>query len=141
MKNRIYYTFATASIMLMNAPKAFAQEGRDIGTIKPVFDPTPVGGFAGILQFVINAFFFIAIVAALVYLLWGGLNWILSGGDKEKIESARSRIIAAIVGLVLVVLAYFILDFVLELIGLGGINNLCLPILGDPNGLKCSSGA
>ncbi len=85
-----------------------------------------------IVAFIINAFFALAVIAALVYLLWGGLNWILSGGDKEKIDAARSRIIAAIIGLVLVVLAYVILNFVMVILGFGGISGLTLPTLREP---------
>lgn len=87
---------------------------------------------AALVTFIINAFFALAVLAALIYLLWGGLNWILSGGDKDKVENARQRIIAAIIGLVLVVLAYVILNFVLVLLGLGGIAQLELPTLVEP---------
>lgn len=83
-----------------------------------------------VIQWVITAFFVIGILAALFFILWGGLNWILSGGDKDKVEAARSRIIAAIIGLVVIVLAFFILDFVLQLLGFCGLRNFTIPSLG-----------
>lgn len=53
----------------------------------------------------------ILVVAALVFffiLVMGGVNWILSGGDKAKTEGARNQITAALVGLVIVFSAWAI---------------------------------
>lgn len=93
----------------------------------------PLGGIGPnqIIQFIIYGAFALAILAALVYLIWGGINWILSGGDKEKVDAARKRIVAAIVGLILVALAVAILNFVLVLLGFCGLFNFQLPTLKD----------
>lgn len=68
----------------------------------------------------------VAAVIALFFLIWGGIKWILSGGDKAKVDTARSTIIAALVGLVITFLAYFILSVVLGIFGLN-LNDLTLP--------------
>src|SRR5258708_25535409 len=67
-----------------------------------------------------------AVLIALFFLIWGGIRWILSGGDKAKVESARNTIIAAIVGLVIAFLAFFILTIVLSVFNLS-LANLTLP--------------
>lgn len=64
---------------------------------------------------IITAIFVIAIIVALAFLIWGGLKWILSGGDKGKVDAARQTIIAAVIGLVVIFLSYFILNFVVGL--------------------------
>ncbi len=56
-----------------------------------------------ILTFTIRAFFIIAGLVALVFLLLGALAWITSGGDKENISKAQSKITSAIVGVILIV--------------------------------------
>lgn len=61
---------------------------------------------------IITTLFVIAIVVALFFLLWGGVRWITAGGDKAKIEQARGTLIAAVVGLVITFLSYFILNIV-----------------------------
>ena len=66
----------------------------------------------------------VAAIIALFFLIWGGIKWILSGGDKGKVEAARNTIIAAIIGLIITFLAFFILSFVFQLFGLGGITDL-----------------
>jgi len=52
------------------------------------------------------------ILAALItfaFLIWGGIEWITSGGDKAKYEAARNRITAALVGLAIVAAAWAIM--------------------------------
>lgn len=50
-----------------------------------------------------------AALVAFVYLLWGGFQWITSGGDKAAVEAARLRISAALVGLVIIAAAWAIM--------------------------------
>jgi len=56
-----------------------------------------------ILTFAIRAFFVIAGLAALFYLLLGALGWVTSGGDKDAVTAARDKIQAAVVGMILIV--------------------------------------
>jgi len=70
----------------------------------------------------------VAVIIALFFLIYGGVRWITSGGDKAKVESARGTIIAAIIGLVIAFLAFFILSLVLSFFGLS-LTNLTLPKL------------
>lgn len=65
-----------------------------------------VGGIVSILLI-------IAIILTLLYLIYGGIKWITSGGDKGKVDAARSHITAAIVGLVLALAAFLILNIIL----------------------------
>ncbi len=65
--------------------------------------------FGDILTFIIRLFFVLAGIAALLYLLLGAFTWITSGGDKERVEKARDKIQAAIVGIILVVIVVAIL--------------------------------
>ena len=67
-------------------------------------------------QFLITLLFLVGIVIAVVFLIYGGIKWILSGGDSKQVEGARNHIVAAIVGLIVVVGAFFILNFVFQLL-------------------------
>lgn len=67
----------------------------------------------GIIQALITTAFIIATLIALAFLIYGGIRWITSGGDKTGVETARNTIVAALVGLVIVFLSYFILRIVL----------------------------
>ena len=48
----------------------------------------------------------------LFFLLWGGLDWLTSAGDKDKLAKAQGKIINAIVGMLLVVAALAIFTLV-----------------------------
>ncbi|MBP9690476.1 hypothetical protein KBD81_00180 [Candidatus Woesebacteria bacterium] len=56
-----------------------------------------------ILTFAIRAFFVIAGLAALFYLLLGAMAWVTSGGDKDAITAAREKIQAAVLGMIMIV--------------------------------------
>ncbi len=38
-------------------------------------------------------------IALLLYLAWGGLNWITAAGDEKKVEVAKDRITHAFIGM------------------------------------------
>ena len=79
---------------------------------------------------VLNILLIAAVVLALFFLIYGGIRWILSGGDKAKVETARQTIVAAIIGLIVAFLAYFIVNIILSVFGLGSINDLAIPRIG-----------
>ncbi|PIZ61936.1 hypothetical protein COY16_05645 [Candidatus Roizmanbacteria bacterium CG_4_10_14_0_2_um_filter_39_13] len=56
-----------------------------------------------LLTFAIRAFFVIAGLAGLFYLLLGALAWVTSGGDKDSVKAAREKIQAAVIGMILIV--------------------------------------
>ncbi len=85
----------------------------------------PAGSaFSGVCNFntstllgsVINVVFVIAILIALFFLIYGGIRWIISQGNKEKVNGARDMLIAALVGLIVVFLSYFLLGLVIQLL-------------------------
>lgn len=70
---------------------------------------------------------FVMVIAALLvflYLIWGGIEWITSGGDKGKTQAARSKIIAAVVGLIIVASSYAILLLALNFLGFESLNDV-----------------
>lgn len=90
---------------------------------------TPPTGFittdlGTLITWILNIVFVIGAIIALFYLIWGAFNWITSGGDKGKTADARNKIIAAIVGLILLAAAWTLLTVVLNLLGAGDINTL-----------------
>jgi hypothetical protein len=66
--------------------------------------------------------FEIAGIAVVIYLLIGGIKYITSGGDKNAIASAQQMITHAIIGFVLLVLLFVIVQFVPEFFGAGSLN-------------------
>jgi hypothetical protein len=74
----------------------------------------------------------ILVVAALVFffmLIFGGIKYITSGGDKAQTEAARGTITAALIGLVIVFAAWAIITLVNAFFGIN-ILDLTLPTAG-----------
>lgn len=66
-----------------------------------------------IITVVINAFSLIVGIASVIMIIIGGLRYIISGGEAGNVTSAKNTILYAIIGLVVVALAQFIVKFVL----------------------------
>jgi len=96
-----------------------------LGEGKDIERPT---GFAADLGQVINSVLsFVMVIAALLvlmYLIWGGIEWITSGGDKGKTESARNKITAAVIGLIVLAAAFAIFMLVIRFLGFTGTQDI-----------------
>ena len=91
-------------------------------------DVNPGEGFATNFGNLLNGVLsFVMVIAALLvflYLIWGGIEWITSGGDKGKTESARNKITSAVIGLIVVAASYAILTLALNFLGFSDINDV-----------------
>ena len=56
---------------------------------------------AALIPSLVGIIFVVGTVGFFFMLLWGAIQWILSGGDKAALESAKGRISSAIIGLVI----------------------------------------
>ncbi len=54
---------------------------------------------------------------AFVYLLLGGIQWITSGGDKAGVDAARQKIMAAVIGLVIVFATWALITVLEKFLG------------------------
>lgn len=86
--------------------------------------------FGKVVGSAVTFVFVVAAIIALAYLIWGGIKWIISQGDKQGVEDARNHIIAAIIGLVLIFLSYLVINVILSFFAPGAsLMNLQLPSL------------
>ncbi|MCL1839671.1 pilin [Candidatus Saccharibacteria bacterium] len=92
-----------------------AQEGAE--TAKPDGVPTELIGPDGVFTEITNTILFVVGIISIVMLIWGGLRYILSGGDSKKVTDAKNTILYAIIGLIVALLAYAIVNFVINAIG------------------------
>ncbi len=84
------------------------------GGIGGVVCNTPSEGLEGLVGTVLTYLFIAAAIIAIIFLIWGGIKWITSGGDKTKVEAARHTIVGAIIGLVIVFASFFIITTILN---------------------------
>jgi hypothetical protein len=60
----------------------------------------------------------VASLAFAIYFIIGGLKWITSGGDKAKAEVAKTQMTQAAIGLIIVVISFFIIGIISNVLGL-----------------------
>lgn len=82
----------------------------DVGDKAGLGQPKPLTQIIG--QIINIALGFLGIVL-LVYLLYAGFLWMTAGGDTKKVDTARTMISQAIIGLIIIVAAFAISTFVL----------------------------
>ena len=64
-------------------------------------------------QFV-NIFLFAVGALSVIMLIWGGIRYTTSAGDSNKVQAAKNTVLYAIVGLVIAILAYAIVNMVID---------------------------
>lgn len=99
----------------------------------PSFSPGPfkIGdwfGFGNIkslgegTQQLVNPFFSIAATLVVLYFLFGAFKYLRSGANKEEMEGARQMITQAIVGFIILMFAFLILQFIPQFFNLPGLD-------------------
>jgi hypothetical protein len=95
--------------------------GADLSTAdKDCKDAGATTRIDSIIKVVINLFSLVVGVVAVIMLIVGGLKYIISAGDSGNVTSAKNTILYAIIGLVVVALAQFIVKFVLNKVSQSG---------------------
>lgn len=104
-------------IALVATPvSALGEGGASAGIGAARGDNTPsnlVNGDSSIIKRAINIMLFAVGVLSVVMLIFGGFRYVISGGKKESVTNAKNTILYAIVGLLVAVFAYAIINFIL----------------------------
>ncbi len=81
---------------------------------------TQIGGggcnnsqFNNFIKDIINILLFLIGAIAVIMIIIGGLRYVTSGGDQGAITGAKNTILYAVIGLVIAVMAFAIVNFVL----------------------------
>ncbi len=77
-----------------------------------VVDLNTAGNFKTSLLTVVNLFLYFAGFVALLYLIWGGFQYVTSAGDDEKAGKGRASVTNAIIGIAIIVIALLIVRYV-----------------------------
>jgi len=69
---------------------------------------------SGLFRNVINILLFVIGLVAVLMIIIGGIRYVVSAGDQSAITGAKNTILYAVVGLVVSILAYAIVNFVVS---------------------------
>ncbi len=128
MLKRLSLMFATLALLLFALPavSAFAVQATDVfegvcqsstaqtsSTCQPG-NSDPIAGPNGIITKVARILAWVTGIVAVFMVMAGGFMYITSGGDSNKIATAKNMIIYAAIGIVVVGLAQIIVAFIIS---------------------------
>ena len=76
--------------------------------------PRDLFGDNGVFKQVTNTILYIVGIIAVIMLIIGGIRYVTSGGDAQKVTDAKNTVLYAIIGLVIAFLAFAIVNFVIS---------------------------
>lgn len=88
--------------------------------------PNPVGNqnLGDVLFDVVNALLLFAGAVAVLFLIIGGFRYVVSAGNAEQVEGAKKTIVYALLGLIIIFIAYVLVQLVQDYLGVQGNYNL-----------------
>lgn len=70
-------------------------------------------GDNGVFKTITNVLLFLIGAISVIMLIIGGIRYVVSGGDSAAVTSAKNTILYAVVGIVVAILAYALVNFVI----------------------------
>lgn len=104
---------ATASVVMAEVNIEPIETGKGYAT-----------NFGTMFSSILNVVMLIAALLVFAFMIWGGIEWITSGGEKSKAESARNKLTAAIIGLVIIAASYAVVTLVVQFLGFSDFNDV-----------------
>ncbi len=74
--------------------------------------PSQLVGDGGVFNRITSILLFVVGAVAVVMLIFGGIRYIVSGGDQANVTAAKNTILYAIIGIIIALLAYAAVKFV-----------------------------
>lgn len=103
---------ASCASFFIFAQTAFAQSGFDTGLNYATAIGLATGDIRTTIALIINAFFGLLGILAVILMLYAGYLWMMARGDAEQVEEAKDVMRNAVIGLIIIFSAYAIAFFV-----------------------------
>jgi len=78
-----------------------------------------------VISFGVTSLLIVATLLSLAFLIMGGIQWTMSGGDKTAVDAARKKLTYAIIGLVVTFSAFLIINIVGSFFGINLLSPDC----------------
>lgn len=79
----------------------------------PLPNPVKAGSIPELIGYMIQGVLGVVGALALFYLVWGGIFWMTSGGNSDKVKKGKDAIVWSIFGLAIIFFSYALVNFVL----------------------------
>lgn len=71
------------------------------------------GGLEKFLKDIVNILLFVIGTISVIMIIVGGIRYVVSGGDSNAVTGAKNTILYSVIGLVVAIMAYAIINFVI----------------------------
>ncbi len=114
LRNRGAASVAGVSSFAMSTAAVSAQSAQE-GLDTAVTDENQTSIFedGGVFERVVNVLLFLVGAISVIMLIVGGIRYIVSAGDQNQVTNAKNTILYAIIGIIVAVLAWGIVNFLL----------------------------
>ena len=134
MKKLIKKTLVPAALLagsLIIPGLAFAQAAAPQDLV-PAETLGQVDDIIPVIRAIIRFILIVAFVLAFIFLIIGGIRWITAGGDEKGVAGARGMITGALIGLVIVLVAFALIRLVETFFGFPIISGgVAVPTIND----------
>ena len=116
-KNLTRNALCFLTLLILFAPVfVFAQ---DLGTgyLDELHIPQGETDLPQVIINIVNIVLGLLALIAVIIVLIGGFEWMTAAGSEEKVDKAKKRLIAGLIGLAIIFLAYALVTFVLNKLG------------------------
>jgi len=122
MKQKLFIYMSTAGVLLtalfsiVIAPTAQAVDltiGGGADSAKGIDQAATLFGSTGIFTTLSNVMLFVVGAISVIMVIVGGLRYVVSGGNTGNVATAKNTILYAVVGLIISIMAYAIVNFVI----------------------------
>lgn len=110
-------------------PQVYADEIQNQAIPAAITGRGPGGGLAFYIASLWKTVVTVGGIAFIIYLVWGGVEYLTSGGDKARIDDATKKISSSVIGVAILVASYAITYFIQQVFKI----NILQPIF--PNNL------
>ena len=130
LRNKAIFTIIFSLVLqLASVSPAFAQTSPWSGVCVSQTDQTvaTIQGLQCLLANVLSIFLTVVGLAAFIMLIVSGFRLLVSGGNTQSVEKARNSVTYAVVGLVVAVSSFVILNLIAEFTGVKTILEFKIP--------------
>ncbi len=76
--------------------------------------PANLFGNDGVFKQITNTILYVVGIVAVIMLIIGGVKYVISGGDSKQVTDAKKTVLYAIIGLIICLLSFAIVNFVVS---------------------------
>ena len=114
--SQVFTCAATATTLIAGKVMAYSlREGAEAAKTSEM--PSELLGSNGVFTGITNTILYVVGIISVIMFIFGGIKYALSAGDSKKVTDAKNTILYAIIGLIITILSYSIVNFVLNVVG------------------------